>query len=120
MNLLFLPLFRKKKALQLKRPLRLKPNRRKQPILQNQLQSVLLLTKTTTIATSRIQVSFDPLNLTKGQSAKSIKTIKFIEEEALKKYQNRTGRGRKSVAAERYNPEDDDDDDEPLKGCFQK
>lgn len=37
------------------------------------------------------------------------------EEEALKKYQNRTGRGRKSVAAERYNPEDDDDDDEPLK-----
>jgi len=36
------------------------------------------------------------------------------EEEALKKYQNRTGRGRKSVAAERYNPEDEDDD-EPLK-----
>ena len=38
----------------------------------------------------------------------------------MKKYQNRTGRGRKSVAAERYNPEDDDDDDEPLKGGFQK
>lgn len=36
------------------------------------------------------------------------------EEEALKKYQSRTGRGRKSVAGERYNPEEDDDD-EPIK-----
>lgn len=36
------------------------------------------------------------------------------EEEALKKYQSRTGRGRKSVAGERYNPEEDDDD-EPVK-----
>ena len=31
----------------------------------------------------------------------------------LRKYQARTGGGRKSVAAERYNP--DEDDDEPLK-----
>lgn len=36
------------------------------------------------------------------------------EEEALKKYQSRTGRGRKSVAGERYNPEEDDLD-EPIK-----
>jgi len=40
--------------------------------------------------------------------------IYFVEEEALKKYQSRTGRGRKSVAGERYNPEEDDDD-EPVK-----
>lgn len=35
------------------------------------------------------------------------------EEEALKKYQSRTGRGRKSVAGERYNPEEIDTD--PIK-----
>lgn len=32
----------------------------------------------------------------------------------MKKYQSRTGRGRKSVAGERYNPEEDDLD-EPIK-----
>jgi len=40
--------------------------------------------------------------------------VETPEEEALKKYQSRTGRGRKSVAGERYNPEEDDDD-EPIK-----
>ena len=36
------------------------------------------------------------------------------ELEMLRKYQARSAGGRKSVAAERYNP-DEDDDDEPLK-----
>lgn len=40
--------------------------------------------------------------------------VETPEEEMLKKYQSRTGRGRKSVAGERYNPEEDDDD-EPVK-----
>ena len=40
--------------------------------------------------------------------------VLFVEEEALKKYQSRTGRGRKSVSGERYNPEEDEDDD-PVK-----
>jgi len=40
--------------------------------------------------------------------------VENAEEEALKKYQSRTGRGRKSVSGERYNPEEDEDDD-PVK-----
>lgn len=40
--------------------------------------------------------------------------VEAIEEEALKKYQSRTGRGRKSVAGERYDPTEDGDD-EPVK-----
>ncbi|CAG5090781.1 Oidioi.mRNA.OKI2018_I69.PAR.g12719.t1.cds [Oikopleura dioica] len=59
----------------------------------------------------KVEMDVDENGNQSGDDAMDIDDLQELE--MLRKYQARTGGGRKSVAAERYNP--DEDDDEPLK-----